>query len=60
MSGLVLFSFELSVSDKVKIVDRMTTKPTEWNVRGDAMILKKKSAWGILQPSEYVHCSHTS
>ena len=37
--GLALFFNELSVADKLKIVDRMTTEPVEQNVRGNAMIL---------------------
>ena len=44
--GLALFSDELPAADKVKIVNRMTAKPGEWKVRGDATILKEVARLG--------------
>ena len=39
--GLALFSDQRPVTDKVNIVHRVTAKPGERKVRGDAAVLKE-------------------
>src|SRR6218665_2736839 len=43
---LSLFSDKLSVTDRVKMFDRITSKPGEKKMIGDATILKKESCLG--------------
>ena len=49
--GLALFSDQLPVTDKV-IVHRVTAKPGERKMRGDAAILKEETCLGDLHHSE--------
>ena len=44
--GLAMFSDQLPVTDKVNIVHRVTAKPGERKVRGDAAVLKEGACLG--------------
>ena len=45
VASLALLSNQLIVTDRVNIFNRMTAKPDERKMRGDARILKKGFVW---------------